>query len=79
MWVWVGGRVGVHCAFCECGCVVGPIWSARSPTFSQSGLRAGLLHLADGTSVLDFWTGEHWLTVEIATGGPFLAVCRVFT
>ena len=29
-------------------CVVGPIWSARSPTFSQSGLRAGLLHLADG-------------------------------
>ena len=25
------------------------------------------------TSVLDFWTGEHWLTVEIATGGPIFS------
>ena len=31
------------------------------------------------TSVLGFWTGEHWLTVEIAMGGPLFAVCWVFT
>ena len=40
-------------------CVVGPIWSARSPTFSQSGLRAGLLHLADGSRIrLPWWAAD---------------------